>query len=88
MNEELNLESLTKAVDEAKERNKEAREIIGKAKKNKSSPAFDIEPVAQPEEIEDEQLERLKDDVPEEVEAAQQDRWKPFKLEGEVLISQ
>ena len=41
MNEELNLESLTKAIDEAKERNKEAREVIRKGKKNKKSPVFD-----------------------------------------------
>lgn len=85
MNEELNLESLTKAIDEAKERNKEAREIIRKSKGKKKTPLVtNTEPELQTEDLDDEKLERLKEDIPEEVEAAQQDRWKPFKLEGEV----
>ena len=85
MNEELNLENLTKVINEAKARNKEAREIIRKSKSKKKMPLVtNTEPELQTEDLDDEKLERLKEDIPEEVEAAQQDRWKPFKLEGEV----
>ena len=69
MNGELNLEALTMAINEAKARNKEAREIIRKAKSKKiasKTTKVDLEP--QTEDL-DEKLERLKEDVPEEVDA-------------------